>query len=194
MKTLCPAFLCLWCACVALAADPVVILRDDGTYVLQPNSTTLVKVQVIDQRTGTPTPNPNPTPTPVDVASRVKAIAEATGDVQAAQLIATIYRAAAEKKNGKREEYLGAVREGTDSVLRITGTASKWVEARKKIGDIITEEEAKGPVEWPKLLGEIAAGMEQSSAHLPAIPPEIWTLILEIIRFLISKWFGGGGV
>lgn len=60
MKTLI-AFLLL--AVSAFAADPVVVIRDDGYYVLKPDSMTLVKVQVVDQRTGS-TPNPTPTPPP----------------------------------------------------------------------------------------------------------------------------------
>ena len=60
---------------VAAAADPVLVIRADGYYLLSPDSTALVKLAVIDQRNGNnPTPGPGPVD-PVDPVPDLKGLA-----------------------------------------------------------------------------------------------------------------------
>lgn len=59
---------------VAAAADPVLVIRADGYYLLSPDSTTLVKLAVIDQRNGN-NPTPGPGPGPVDPVPDLKGLA-----------------------------------------------------------------------------------------------------------------------
>lgn len=182
----------LFLASPLLAADPVVVIRDDGYYLLTPESNTLLKVQHVDQRTGTTPqpPGPGPNPAPVDVTAKVKAIAAATGDPKGAQYLAIIYREVAKIPNGTRSQYLNAVREASDTLLDSIEAKAKWAPARQQIGDIITAEEAKGAVNWPSLLNSIAAGLEQASSQQAAIPPELLALIIQLIMQILTRIFG----
>ena len=186
----------------AAFAGPTVIITDSGTYVMTVGAdgvpVTARADEVLDKRTGAPPPNPGPGPTPppdeppTSVTARVKEIADETRDPETAQLIGYMYRGIADIKTGERAQYLNAMKEATDSVLRMRSKTESlaWKAARNKLSALITEKEAAGSVNWPVLVGEIAAGFEQATGSQPAIPPELLNILIELIRSIILRIFG----
>lgn len=181
-----------------LLAGPTVIITDTGTYVMTVGADGIPVTEradeVLDKRTGAPPvpgpgPTPGPTPQPTDVTTRVKEAAQTTNDPVGSQLLAKLYRECA-KLNLPRDRTLGYLKEGTDGTLAITGTANKWVAARAIISKIITEKEAAGNVNWPALLEQIAAGLEQAGGGT-AIPPELLIALFNLLLELLRKWLVG---
>lgn len=161
-----------------------VLVHTDGTV------QQLAFAAIVDMRTNAPNP-PGPTPpAPVNVTEQVRQIAGAVGDPTGAQVLAVVYRETA-KRTLSRAQYLDALRQGSDIALSVTGTAAKWTDARQKISDLIDQREAAGAIDWPKLLNEIAAGLESSAASSPALPPELLALIVQLIIQLITRILGG---
>lgn len=207
MKTLCPAFLCVWCACAALAADPIVVLRDDGTYVLQPNSTTLVKVTVVDQRTGTtpqpPGPNPPPNPPPTSLQQQVSEWAKQVDHPQGRAVLGEAYRLIGTQIQA------GAIPTDTASVdkaltqfldqsLDLVQGRTQWAGFRIKVADelskrIIANGGTMTKDQWASFFGDVSAGLKAANADyaMPDWLLQIIQALLPILLQLLTRLFGG---
>lgn len=189
----------------AFAEAPTVIVTKAGYYVVNVDSAgvpSLARANVVDYRDGTTPLPPPPDETPPDpssVRARVKEIATSVGDPVGAQALTIVYREtgkAIKDKNVARDQVLQALRQSSDSVLTASGSLAKWVTARQKIGTIITEEEAKGNVDYSRLCDEIAKGLEDGAGPAPALDPVLLQLIVQLVMQILQFIFGigGGGV
>lgn len=82
-------------------AKHALVIRDDGFYILAPDTTTLVKVaagKIVDQRTGVapdpddPTPPGDPNPTLSDRGKQISMLSSIVSDKQVATALSTVLR------------------------------------------------------------------------------------------------------
>lgn len=181
----------------ALGADALVI-TDSGYQVMTsgPNGAVLSPVtpigQVVDLRTGTKPPVPTPPDVTTDpISTKVREWAMAVNDPTSQAALKEVYARIGTASAGQpREKVVQALRSATDSVLGATGGTEKWKPFRENVSKLIDEEEAKGPVDWPKFCASVAKGLESGAAIDPALLQLIINLVLQIIQLFL----GGGGI
>lgn len=196
----------LFVASSVFAADPVVILRDDGTYILQPNATSLVKVTVVDQRTGgTPNPPPNPPPGST-VTAQVEQLANAVNNKSEAALVGAIYALfARETKAGtiKPVDARTAIVKGRNVGLAGTNGVERWKPFGENVDGLMSGVQDSRLSEF---FGQVRDGCAKSAGVDPGVFDKVsnantgaaysesnaapagfdWTMIFQIIMQIIQ--------
>lgn len=198
MRTIATVCIAILVLCAAVAAGPVLVINQDGSYQVMvdgPGGKSVLHdvTQVVDKRGGTPPPPDNPPDTSDPIATQVKAWSKEVGDPTTAQALTIVYREVGKVAAGQsRDKVMAALRQATDSALNATGGTEKWKGWRAKVSALIDSEEAKGPVDYAKFCNSVANGLE-ASAPAAALDPALLTLIINAILQIIQLIFGLGG-
>lgn len=202
--------LLLSCA-MAAAGGPALVIRDDGYYLLDPKSTQLTKLAVVDQRTGaTPPPVDQPPPDQAPPAStnanRVKELAKKINDPAGAEVLAASIGMIRENGSVPPSAFEGSnnVFSATFGVILVQyerespGAKKRWQPFRTEFAELISELRSKGELstqeQCNRFLADAEAGLRAATGGA-ALSPEILEFIRTLLPFILEiiRMFGGLG-
>lgn len=206
-------FMLSWLLVVLLATSVVwgadnpnvLVLRDDGYYLLQPGTMSLVHLtQIVDQR-GTPGPNPGPTPPPAPgglqetVSTWAKQVDHPAGRAvlaEAYKLIGQQIQAGAIPSDAISVDT--ALAQFLDQSLDLVQGREKWGAFRVKVADELSKRIiASGGTftkdQWASFFGDVSAGLKMANADyaMPDWLLQIIQALLPILLQLLTRLFGG---